>query len=291
MDNPLPKAGQRKDPEIAAAEWLFQDSPAPESSKPAGQQLASGSGGEFELAELPGQIEPVPLGEKALAEPAGAKARGRITPPAPPPVEQVWSRTSEWGPTLLILGAWTAVILGVLYLTLGAELYQTAALIFLIGCMGAGILSYPILITLERPVRITPEQAARDFYGALSHHLPHLRRMWLLLSARGRIGPRFASYEGFKAYWIKRLAQLRAGRAGPLAPLVFQVEEFRAEKSAGKTEMTAQFTVNVLIRGRRNEGPIATFPVDAGFVRGPDSMWYLDDGTLEDRAPARGPSS
>jgi hypothetical protein len=290
MDKPLPKAGPRKDPEIAAAEWLFQDSPAPEAAKTAGQHITPGSGEAFELAELPEQIELDARGENTLAEPRGAAVRSRMAPPAPPPVDQVWSRTSEWGPTLLILFAWSAVILGVLYLTVSAELYQAAALVFIVGGLGAIILSYPILITLERPVRITPEQAARDFYGALSHHVPHYRRMWLLLSARGRIGPRFASFEGFRAYWIKRLAQLRAGRAGPLVPLVFQVEEFRAEKSAGKTDMNAQFKVKVSIRGRRNDGPIATFPADVGFVRGPDSMWYLNDGTLEQRAPAPAPS-
>ena len=92
------------------------------------------------------------------------------------------------------------------------------------------MLSYPILITLERPVRITPEQAARDHYGALSHHLPHHRRMWLLLERRGRVSPHFASYEGFRNYWNSRIAQLRKGHAGPFSPLVFVVEDFRVRE-------------------------------------------------------------
>jgi hypothetical protein len=287
MENPLPKGSPRKDPEIAAAEWLFQDSPAPASPQPAARQIVPGSGGEFELTDLPEQIEPVPLAVDPLAEPATAPARPRFAPPPPPPVEQVWSRTAEWGPTLLVLAAWCAVILGLVYWSLSDELYQMAVLLFLVGAVGAVVLSYPILITLERPVRITPEQAARDFYGALSHHVPHFRRMWLLLSDRGRTGPFFASYDGFKSYWIKRLAQLKAGRTGRFSPLVFQVEDFQAEKSAGKTSMNAQFKVNVFIRGRRNEGAVASFPVAAGFARGPDSMWYLEDGTLETPAAAR----
>ena len=75
--------------------------------------------------------------------------------------------------------------------------------------MVAVVLSYPILITLERPVRITPEQALRDYYGALSHQLPHFRRMWLLLSTAGRISTAYGSFEGFKAYWKDRLATMR----------------------------------------------------------------------------------
>ena len=77
--------------------------------------------------------------------------------------------------------------------------------------MVAVVLSYPILITLERPVRITPEQALRDYYGALSHHLPHFRRMWLLLEHGGRISTAYGSFEGFKAYWKDRLANMRRG--------------------------------------------------------------------------------
>jgi hypothetical protein len=207
-----------------------------------------------------------------------------VTPSAPA-VEQVWSRGSEWGSTLVVLACWSAAILGLAYFTLGAELYEMTGLILAVGGLGAVVLSYPILITLERPVRITPEQAARDYFGALSHHFPHYRRMWLLLSARGRTSPQFASYEGFKAYWTRRLDQLRQGHAGRFSPLVFQVEEFRADKSAGKTEIYARFRIRVLVRGRRAEGPIWSLPLERSFVRGPDGMWYLDDGTLAERAP------
>ena len=41
---------------------------------------------------------------------------------------------------------------------------------------------------------MTPEQAVKDYYAAASHHFPHYRRMWLLLSADGQAieGVRFA---------------------------------------------------------------------------------------------------
>ena len=115
-------------------------------------------------------------------------------------------------------------------------------------------MSYPILITLERPVRITPEQAVRDFYGALSHHHPHFRRMWLLLSTAGGSRRRYGSFEGFKAYWKDRLGELRAGHASGMTPLVFEVADFKADKSAGKVKIDAEYTLKVWVRGQRKAG-------------------------------------
>jgi hypothetical protein len=67
--------------------------------------------------------------------------------------------------------------------------------------------------------------------------------------------------------------------------LVFQVAEFHAEKSAGKTKIDARFRLRVLVRGRRGEGPIRNLLVHRSFARGHDGMWYLDDGTLPDQTP------
>jgi hypothetical protein len=238
------------------------------------------SGEEFELAD------PTPVTEQPQPRSAGAeelsdvRTRARVALPAAPAVDQVWSRSAEWGPTLLVLGVWILAFLWLLYLCLGAEAYNLAGILLVIAAAGGLLLSYPILITLERPVRITPEQAVRDYYGALSHHMPHHRRMWLLLSARGRTSAEFTSFDGFKKYWIERLAQLRDGHAGRFTPLVFQVGEFRAEKSAGKTEIDASFQLRVSVRGRRDQGPIWSLRMERSFARGPDGMWYLDDGTL-----------
>jgi hypothetical protein len=129
-------------------------------------------------------------------------------------------------------------------------------------------------------VRITPEQAVRDYFSALSHHVPHLRRMWLLLSDDGRVSGSFGSFEGFQAYWKERLEKLRADRASGFTPLKFKIEDFRAEKSAGRSEVEASFTVTVAVRGRSDDGPIETHRVATTLVKGPDNMWYLDRGTL-----------
>jgi hypothetical protein len=286
MNEPTPNRESRKDPEIAAAEWLFADTPSP-GPAPGAAHVVPGPGEGFDLADAP--LEPVTEAAIAARTNDGAqpaRPQSGMVAPSAPAVEQIWSRSAEWGPTLLWLGGWGALVCWLLYLTLEAELYGPAMLILLVGGLVGVSLLYPILITLERPVRVTPEQAARDYFGALSHHFPHYRRMWLLLSTQGRISGQFASFEGFKTYWAKRLAQLRDGHAGPHSPLVFQVEEFHAEKSAGKAEIEARFRVKVLVRGRRSEGPITNLVLHRSFARGPDRMWYLDDGTLADRDEA-----
>ena len=290
MNSDKPTSDKRNDPEIAAADLLFHESASPAANKPAEPKVGSGAVEGFELADVPETAAPaapnfqfIPSGPAASAGTADARPRGRMVAPASPAVEQVWSRGSEWGSTLIVLACWSLVLFGIVYFALGAELYGTAGLFFLVGVVGAVVLSYPILITLERPVRVTPEQAARDYFGALSHHFPHYRRMWLLLSDKGRTSAQYASYEGFKKYWIARLDQLKQGRAGRFTPLVFQIQDFEAEKSAGKSEIDARFRLRVLVRGRRGEGPIFNIQLKRGFVRGPDNMWYVNDGTLGER--------
>ncbi len=104
--------------------------------------------------------------------------------------------------------------------------------------------------------------------------------MWLLLSTAGRISTAYGSFEGFKAYWNEKLTTLRAGHAGSFTPLVFEVVDFRSDKSAGKIKIDADFTLKVFVRGKRQEGSVHTIPMRIGLVRGPDKMWYLENGTL-----------
>jgi hypothetical protein len=296
-ERPKPDA----DPEIGAAELLFQDGPAVRSSK---YNLASSTGPAagapdvFDLVEQPESPDPTP--QQPIAPIPSPPAKQQFRKPREPAsarrvdesnldpaelVEEVWSRSAEWGPTLIAVGGWVAISLLVVYFLLDVHL-GLAFLAFLLGSAVAVVLSYPILITLERPVRITPEQAVRDYYAALSHHIPHFKRMWLILSKAGRISTAFGSYEGFKAYWKDRLRQMREGHAGSTTPLVFVVADFKADKSAGKTTTDAEFTVKVSVRGRRQAGSIHTFPMRISLVRGPDKMWYLEDGTLTRRETA-----
>ena len=242
---------------------------------------------EFELADAPvapGPVSPSPVGPRGDRRPVSEA--GWCRPPAPA-VDQVWSRTARVG-----TDAAGAPRLGgrdslAPVLRLGAELYGLAALIFGVGCLGAVLLSYPLLITLERPVRITPG-AGRA--GLLRRPLASSPPLPPDVAAAQRPGPGLSPIRLVRG--IQELlgqaagASSASGHAGRFSPLVFKVEEFRAEKSAGKTEIDARFKVKVLVRGRQAEGPIWSLPAERSFVRGPDGMWYLNDGTLAERTRA-----
>jgi hypothetical protein len=141
------------------------------------------------------------------------------------------------------------------------------------------LLSYPLAITMERPVRVTPEQAVKDYFGALSHNVPHYRRMWLLLSSAGRSCPEFRSLEGFQAYWKSTLAAMGDGVPARFNPFLFEIDDFRSEKSKGQTTIDGTFTLRVRHR-RLADRPVRAFRVELGLVKGPDRMWYLNSGTM-----------
>jgi hypothetical protein len=285
MAEDAPRKGSKRDLdlEIAAAESLFQDDPVKKPGKQKNRQSVDVDPDDvFALAD-PSSIE-IPTSLSPGVAPRGSAPapvvddQSKLDPSTL--VEEIWSRPGEWGGTLFVVGAWLAVVLLVFFFGWQTELYSVAFLALMVGGLVAAVLSYPMIITLERPVRITPEQALRDFYGALSHHLPHFRRMWLLLSKAGRVSTAYGSYEGFKTYWSDRLRRLRQGHAGQWTPLVFAVEDFKADKSAGKVRIDAEFRLNVSVRGQRQAGPIHSIPMHMSLVRGPDKMWYLESGTL-----------
>jgi hypothetical protein len=285
MADDAPRKGSKRDVdlEIAAAESLFQDDPATKPGKPNNRtKVALDPDDVFALAdpssiEIPTSLSPG-LAPRGSAPAPVVDDQSKLDPSTL--VEEIWSRPGEWGGTLIVVGACLAVALLVFFFCWETELYGAGFLALLIGGLAAVVLSYPMVITLERPVRITPEQALRDFYGALSHHLPHFRRMWLLLSKAGRVSTGYGSYEGFKSYWTARLGRLRQGHAGTWTPLVFEVEDFKADKSAGKVKIDTEFRLNVSVRGQRQAGPIHSIPMRMSLVRGPDKMWYLESGTL-----------
>lgn len=278
---PDPRPDDAGPPEIASAEALFRDAPAPAPPAPPEPPHAAprADAGQYDLGAA---VEATKPRWTPPVEPDRPRREAAAPPRLEPSraVEQTWSRWAEWGGTIGLLFAVGLGLLILLYATLSVELYGVAVLVLVVGGAAVTVLSYPILITLERPVRVTPEQALSDYYGALSHHVPHYRRMWLLLSTAGRVSGSFASFEGFRAYWKARLAELRDGRCSPLTPLKLQVADFRSEKSAGRTEIEVSYAVRVSVRGRSAEGPVAEFPMKATLVKGPDRMWYLDRGTL-----------
>ena len=296
-NKPSPPAGD-DDRRIADAELLFKDNAGdrPRVDAPRGPEVVPGD--DYDLEE---RVEPVrkkvapilddapvlrPVVKPASTEGAWTREeldrdrRARTQLDDPDAVEQVWSRGAEWGRTLAVLAA-VVVITGSIFAWLVSAGSYSTALISLLAGGGVFILCcYPILISLERPVRITPEQAVKDFYGSLSHHVPHYRRMWLLLSTGGRTSGHFSNYPEFKKYWVERLAHFRTGRTGRFSPLKFEVSDFKSDKSQGKSSVDAKYTLNVTIRGRQGEGPLASYRMETSLVKGQDRMWYLDKGYL-----------
>src|SRR6516164_5645253 len=99
MNGPEPESDNRNDPEIAAAELLFQDEEPTASGKPVEPVIRTGSGEGFELADA-SQHSTSPAYSSASTPPsqtaksgrANDRPRGRMVAPEAPSVEQVWSR-------------------------------------------------------------------------------------------------------------------------------------------------------------------------------------------------------
>ncbi|WP_422930589.1 hypothetical protein [Singulisphaera sp. PoT] len=299
MMGETPESSDKDQPDVADAGWLFESAPSPPKETPKTSQESApdaSDGYDLDLSD-PVEVEPrkpsIPIpppipetgpssssADTSKARPE-AKAKSKSSR-APAVVDQVWTRGAEWGSDLVRVGV---VLLGAVvgaYVLASMGAYAFAFYLFLAGVVLAGVLSYPILVTLERPIRMTPEQAAQDFYSALSHLSPHYKRMWLLLSETGRIEGNFCSFDDFRDYWKARLAILNGNQAKRFNSLRFVVEDFRAEKSAGLTDVDGSYKVKVLT-GDDSKGTlrnVATVSVEASFVRGPDRMWYLNEGKL-----------
>jgi hypothetical protein len=198
----------------------------------------------------------------------------------PARVDQVWTRGAEWGGSLVKIAIAAAGTGFAVYVALSLSMYFLAFLLIGLGGVIVLALCYPIFITLERPVRITPEQAAKDYYTMLSHLFPHYERMWLLLSTSGQTSREFSSFGQFKRYWKQTLARLQGGKASQINPLRFQVEDFHSEKSAGMTSLNAKFTVKVFRGEPTPDNEVASYLIASGLVKGPDRMWYLNNGML-----------
>ncbi len=241
-------------------------------------------------ARTPYPITDRPSASSSASSP-GARPKARAAPEPGPTgdtsefeaevsvVDPIWTRGGEWGPDVARVAVAAVATLVVAWFLSGS--LGLAFLALVLGGATTVLLSYPILITLERPVRITPQQAVTDYFAAASHHFPHYRRMWLLLSSAGRDSGPFGPFEDFRDHWKGRIAGWKAkGGAGKYTPLKFAVVDFLADKSTGKSTSKAEYTVHVLIRGKVQEGPVATFRMAHGLVKGPDRMWYLNQGVL-----------
>jgi hypothetical protein len=303
--SPPPRRDDEK--KIADADWLLDDTPKAKSKpKPTPKDKAGAADGPAPAAEdhsyglAEGHDVPLDTDEPAPPPiPVGAKpprARGEKLDAGweepqtevretteyveEPAVDQVWSRGAEWAGHLFMM-ALTATFFGFLvYLVNAAMGMGLAFLVFLIGGAALLVMCYPLFITLERPVRITPEQGAKDYYHMLSHMRPFYPRMWLMLSSEGRSAPEFSSFTQFQKYWRHTLARLGGATSSSLNNLKFKVEDFRSDKSAGQSAVNAKFTLKVYRGEPGGTNIVASYLVSTSLVKGPDRMWYLNSGTL-----------
>src|SRR5262245_18196792 len=204
-----------EDKEHADAEWLRQPEAQTPASPSSGDAAAPDEAYEVvgsEPGEAKEEPEPPIVPPTPEAPPRSTRPKptdGTWRPDAEPAVvDVVWSRWGEWGPDLIRVGLAALATLFCHYLALRSGSFSFAFLVLLLGMLAMAALSYPLAVTLERPVRVTPEQAVKDYYDALSHSLPHYRRMWLLLSSAGRTCPEFAEFEVFESYWRSTIAAL-----------------------------------------------------------------------------------
>ncbi|WP_435016395.1 hypothetical protein TA3x_003961 [Tundrisphaera sp. TA3] len=297
--------------EIRVVDWIADPDPTPAAParppapapSPPGDDEYGLIGGPPEVAEEEPPPRPVdlPKPEKRVrrpvepepAEPRAKRPYDEIEEEPSPPrrrrkgaevqseedaeADPLWTRWAEVNGTVMRIAAAVAGVIFVAYLLT----YVAWPLVFfwlMIGFPAAALLSYPILITMERPVRITPEQAVKDFYAAASHHFPHYKRMWLLLSSAGRDAGPFRSFADFRSAWERKVAAWKGTRVKKYAPLEFQVQDFRADKSVGQSSVWAEYTLRIRPRDEASGETLATIRMAHGLVKGEDRMWYLNRG-------------
>ncbi len=264
---------------IADASRMFEEAPSEASATPS-KPLPNSVDISYDLEAVEPPKRTPTRADSVFEEPRAGRShrleRGSLSA-SPLPNGQVWTRLGEWGPALIRVG-----LVVLIFAIITWQAYQLVGLTFglmllFIGSITTVLVAYPIIITLERPVRFTPEQAVRDYYGALSNIFPHHRRMWLLLSSKGRDTSDFSSLTSFRNYWREQVFTLGGTRWSCF--LRFQLAEFKSDKGGGQSSVEATYRI-VVSRLGSQKTPIATREVVATLSRGADRMWYLDEGRL-----------
>lgn len=216
----------------------------------------------------------VPAGETASRGAPATVAEGDLEQPETlPEVRRVWNWSDELWRDLVIAAA--LVWLGIFVYN-----YEPIRLLLVVALVAGGLAwaIYKVSVSIERPVRVTPEQALGEYYQALAHHVPSYRRMYLLLTRDAQRAPEFGSFGAFRTYWQYRLGQLRP-QGSWWQPIDFQLFNVRTKYTPTRDFAEARGTLHLFIRGWERE-PLAKFRFRVNLVKGPDGSWYLDDGRL-----------
>lgn len=186
-----------------------------------------------------------------------------------PKVKPTYDRGREAGPIVI-----TVVVLVVVGMVAWVDGTLIGLPLMLAG-MAWGL--YRLALVLPHPVRVTPEQAVREFYDAFCHRVPNYRRMYLLLSVPAKREKQINSYRAFCAYWRWRQAQI-VGKNW-IEAAGFDIERFDAKYNAQRTFAAVDFTLLLYRRGQP-QSPVFVRPVSMTLVKGRDGSWYLNEGVL-----------
>ncbi|MEJ7638430.1 MAG: hypothetical protein WKF75_10770, partial [Singulisphaera sp.] len=199
-------------------------------------------------------------------------------------VDEVWTRWGEWGPTLMTLGLGGVIVVALALFAFSANAVGMGFLILLLGGQRGAVATYPIAVTMERPMRMTPEQALKDFYAAASHHFHTIAGCGCCWRRRLRV-VEFHSFATFRATGSGGWPA--SGATASRSPPWRSPSATSARTGVGQTVMEGEYSVAVRARGAEG-GLVEEVRIESVFVRGPDKMWYLSSESCPKRAPRAG---
>jgi hypothetical protein len=195
---------------------------------------------------------------------------------------QPWTRFRESSSDFVRMAVAGLSTIILAWLFSGWSTIHLAGWICVAGTAVVAITAYPLIVGLERPVRMSPERAVRDYFESLEHHGPLYRRMWIFLTPEAQNCQSFADFDSFKLYWNQRAQEWRhRGNAWPRTPVVISFDQFQSKQDASDPNKSLlKFSISVSLRGHRSSGPVASYKLSWTAFRGPDRQWYLADGNL-----------
>ncbi len=192
-----------------------------------------------------------------------------------PEVDPLYSRTNENRITLILfIGVF---LVGWLNWTWDLVYIRWFPTIFWLT--GFSYVSYRFVITIEPPVRTTPEQGMREFLEAFCHRFPNYRRMYDFLtgdeqsSSKWGVEPR----KGFKRYWLDQKREI-LGEGYPCRAVAYRMERVHTEYNKQRNFARIECRLTLFPRGPAEKGQAR--PVEMTLAKGTDNCWYLNEGKL-----------
>ena len=192
-----------------------------------------------------------------------------------PEVDPLYSRTDESRITLIIfsgvfLAGWINLLVDFIYIP------YFPTMVWLTGFSYAG---YRFVITVEAPVRTTPEQGLREFFGAFCHRFPNYRRMYDFLTGDERSSSKWGAEprKGFRRYWLEQKREI-LGEGYPCRAVDYRMERVHTEYNKQRNFSRIECRLTLFPRGHAESGQ--TRPLQMTLAKGADNCWYLNEGRL-----------